>query len=57
MAILNIENPLVALDVQKPKIITEATIAGINKLGQIDAIVNNAEAFSRKTWSRIRSQL
>ncbi|MCX2493239.1 SDR family oxidoreductase [Pedobacter sp. PF22-3] len=35
---------VVALDVQKPETITEAVVAGINKFGQIDAVVNNAGA-------------
>jgi NAD(P)-dependent dehydrogenase (short-subunit alcohol dehydrogenase family) len=33
---------VVALDVQKPETIAEAIVAGINKFGKIDAVVNNA---------------
>jgi NAD(P)-dependent dehydrogenase (short-subunit alcohol dehydrogenase family) len=35
---------VVALDVQKPETIAEALVAGINRFGQIDAVVNNAGA-------------
>lgn len=35
---------VVALDVQKPETIIQAVVAGINKFGQIDAVVNNAGA-------------
>jgi NAD(P)-dependent dehydrogenase (short-subunit alcohol dehydrogenase family) len=35
---------VVALDVQKPESIADAIVAGINKYGKIDAIVNNAGA-------------
>lgn len=35
---------VVTLDVQKPETISQAIIAGINKFGQIDAVVNNAGA-------------
>jgi NAD(P)-dependent dehydrogenase (short-subunit alcohol dehydrogenase family) len=35
---------VVALDVQKPETIVEAIVAGIEKFGQIDALVNNAGA-------------
>jgi NAD(P)-dependent dehydrogenase (short-subunit alcohol dehydrogenase family) len=35
---------VVALDVLKPETITQAIAAGINKFGQIDAVVNNAGA-------------
>jgi NAD(P)-dependent dehydrogenase (short-subunit alcohol dehydrogenase family) len=44
-ALNQLDNVLVvALDVQKPETIAQAIVAGINKYGKIDAVVNNAGA-------------
>lgn len=45
MELNQLDNTLVVtLDVQRPETITQAIVAGINKFGQIDAVVNNAGA-------------